>query len=624
MNRLVSRLRPLPLFSIFSILICCFAPLPVRAAAVSPQAVLERLSTGAPQEVIVLYDDSDVEVEAAVRRQRAHLDYDDDSILSFRAARYYEIKEQVKAAMLHGDVEYVQEYSHLPMSFVRFKTRPALERFLARPGVMALYENRPIYPYLAQSLPLINQPTAIQAGFTGSTVTVAIIDTGIDYTLAAFGSCSAPGVPVGCNVVASVDVTGSNITLNTDPNNHGTNVAGIVAGVAPGARIAAVNAFSAGSSNTNWIISGINWAIVNRSSYNIVALNMSLGDGVNYSAPCNNRLTNPFLTPLNNARSTGILPIAASGNEGFTNGIANPACTPGVVSVGAVYDSNVGGLMWNTGASTTCTDTTAADKVICLSNSASFLTMMAPGALISAAESTMGGTSQAAPHVAGAVAVLREAFPADSLDQTTLRLTANGVSITDPRNAIVKPRLNLAASLGITPPQPIDGVCGSANGQTFNTAPTTDLCSTGTASALTGSGSWYWTCVGQNGGSTANCGALITSYSLVGIVTNSIGGTITPDRQIVNYGGSATFTIQPLTGYILAALSDNGSSVTATEGPIGTFTYTITAVTASHTVEATFAATQDPTPVPALSLPVILFLVVVLSGILYWKGRKEK
>jgi hypothetical protein len=138
--------------------------------------------------------------------------------------------------------------------------------------------------------------------------------------------------------------------------------------------------------------------------------------------------------------------VASSGNNAYINGISNPACTPGVVSVGSVYDANWSGpYTWSSG----CTDSsTGADKIPCSSNSASFLTMLAPGAFITAAGIQMAGTSQAAPHVAGAVAVLRAAFPTDTSDQIVARLTASGVQVTDPRNGISKPRLNLSAAIG--------------------------------------------------------------------------------------------------------------------------------------------------------------------------------
>lgn len=52
---------------------------------------------------------------------------------------------------------------------------------------------------------------------------------------------------------------------------------------------------------------------------------------------------------------------------------------------------------------------------------------------------------------------------------------------------------------------PANGVCGSANGGTFSSAPTTNLCTTGTASSVTVQ--YTWTCAGSNGGTTANCSA---------------------------------------------------------------------------------------------------------------------
>jgi len=54
---------------------------------------------------------------------------------------------------------------------------------------------------------------------------------------------------------------------------------------------------------------------------------------------------------------------------------------------------------------------------------------------------------------------------------------------------------------------PINGSCGSNNGGIFTAAPTADLCSAGTASAVTGSGPWQWSCGGQYGGTTASCSA---------------------------------------------------------------------------------------------------------------------
>ena len=56
-------------------------------------------------------------------------------------------------------------------------------------------------------------------------------------------------------------------------------------------------------------------------------------------------------------------------------------------------------------------------------------------------------------------------------------------------------------------PAPVNGTCGSANGAIFTAAPAVNLCTAGTASAVTGTGPFTWTCAGSNGGTTASCSA---------------------------------------------------------------------------------------------------------------------
>jgi hypothetical protein len=61
------------------------------------------------------------------------------------------------------------------------------------------------------------------------------------------------------------------------------------------------------------------------------------------------------------------------------------------------------------------------------------------------------------------------------------------------------------------PPTAVNGVCGSANGTVLASTPTTNLCSVGAASSVTGSGPWSWSCAGSNGGTTASCSAYTQS-----------------------------------------------------------------------------------------------------------------
>lgn len=58
--------------------------------------------------------------------------------------------------------------------------------------------------------------------------------------------------------------------------------------------------------------------------------------------------------------------------------------------------------------------------------------------------------------------------------------------------------------------KPINGVCGSAHYATTSSKPTTNLCNTGTASTVSGTNPWTWTCAGQHGGDDASCSATDT------------------------------------------------------------------------------------------------------------------
>jgi hypothetical protein len=69
---------------------------------------------------------------------------------------------------------------------------------------------------------------------------------------------------------------------------------------------------------------------------------------------------------------------------------------------------------------------------------------------------------------------------------------------------------------------PVSGVCGSVSGTNLISMPTTNLCSIGTASAVTGAGPWMWTCAGSNGGRTASCQAQLgNSGSIVPSASNA-------------------------------------------------------------------------------------------------------
>lgn len=340
-------------------------------------------------------------------------------------------------ARLGRDAEDINDYDALPMSHKRVRGQKTLAALLNDPDVKAVYPNERHYESGAQSLPLINQPFAAGAGFTGQGTTVAVLDSGLDFTRGAFGSCTAPGKPASCKVVAALDIAFPDF-LRDRGTFHGTNVAGIIAAVAPGAKLIGLDVFTGNSAASSDLIKAVNWVITNKVKYNIVAMNLSLGGTTASASEC---ASSWATTPFANARAVGVIPVVASGNAGNKTGVASPACAPGAVSVGAVYDTTGGSLN-----SSVCSDSSiVADQVTCFSNTGNNLDFLAPGAGISAAGITMSGTSQASPHVAGAIAVMRgaNAAPNDTIDQTISRLKATGAMVQDAPNGIIAPRIDL-------------------------------------------------------------------------------------------------------------------------------------------------------------------------------------
>ena len=338
----------------------------------------------------------------------------------------------------------VRRFGAVPAAAVRLSSRDGLEHLRATVGVARIVPDAPNAPYLAQSLSVVGQPGPFADGFDGAGATVAVLDTGVRYSNAAFGACAAPGAP-GCKVVWAQDFAPED-GQQDDGTNHGTNVAAVVAGMAPGAGIIALDVFSAdGLAYSSHILAAIDWLVANKETYGIVAANLSLGNGA-HSAACP---TDALAVGMRTLWDAGIVPVVSTGNDGYTNQVGSPACAPHAISVGAVYDAAVGGLQFSS-----CADaTTTRDQVTCFSNAAAFVSMLAPGGLITAGGSTMAGTSQASPHVAGAVAVLAAAFPAESPEALRTRLTASGAPVTDARNGLVLPRLDLSAALAVDPEQ---------------------------------------------------------------------------------------------------------------------------------------------------------------------------
>jgi subtilisin family serine protease len=359
-------------------------------------------------------------------------------LLARRAEQYADTRAAV-LSRISGDARLENQYTHLPLITLEVSTERDLEQLALDRNVVGIHVDERFEAVLDDSLALICQFEAAAEGHTGAGTAVAVLDTGLDYRHSDFGSCTAVGEPSGCRVVAMEDFAAADGKLD-DSSGHGTNVAAIVGGVAPGTDLIGLDVFrNNGYAYTSEVVAGIDWVIEHQAEYNIVALNMSLGGG-NYSAECPGTSYDIAMTA---ALEAGVASAVATGNNGWNNRIASPACAPSAVKVGAVYDNSYGTIRWSG-----CTDsTTEADKVTCFSNSASFVDLLAPGALIDAGGYRMGGTSQATPHVAGALAVMAAAYPMEDPEDWTQRLIDTGVSITDHRNSLSFPRIDVEAAV---------------------------------------------------------------------------------------------------------------------------------------------------------------------------------
>ena len=160
--------------------------------------------------------------------------------------------------------------------------------------------------------------------------------------------------------------------------------------------------------------------------------------------------------------------------------------------------------------------------------------------------------------------------PAPSNTTSVLR-ASNGCTDTDNNSTdfatgAPAPR-NTASAISLCSGLPVNGACGSANGQSLTSTPTANLCSTGTPSAVSGSGPWTWSCAGSNGGSTASCsasknnGAPFTIFHM-----NDIHARVTPHDWIIPAHGSDAPQFEKVGGAAYVAgkmLSLVGNSPTA-------------------------------------------------------------
>ncbi|MFK4083674.1 S8 family serine peptidase [Kribbella sp. NPDC020789] len=288
-------------------------------------------------------------------------------------------------------------------------------------GVRKIWLDGQVSATLDQSVPQIGAPAAWQAGHTGAGVKVAVLDSGIDATHADLSGA----------IAASADFTGSESGPD-DRWGHGTHVASTITGsgaasdgkyrgVAPDAELLNGKVLGDdGRGPESSVIAGMEWAVAQGAD----VVNLSLGsefasDGTGPMDQAVNRLS----------AESGALFVVAAGNDGPGTGtVGSPAAADAALAVGAVDKSDQlaefssrGPRRGDGGIKPDIT----APGVGIVAARAQHATIGTP---VGSAYLRLDGTSMAAPHVAGAAAILAGQHP----DWTATELKAALMDSADP------------------------------------------------------------------------------------------------------------------------------------------------------------------------------------------------
>jgi len=357
-----------------------------------------------------------------------------------------------------------------PRSLKRFETLPYLAFSVDAAGLAALrsssqainiYEDDAITVAQAQSpsVSLIGAPNAWASGYTGAGKTIAILDTGVDKNHPSLSGkvvseacystddpefAISPLCPGGATESTEPD-SGLNCTVTGDCA-HGTSVAGVAAGVAIDANLISIQVNSIVNdadicggaapcilTTQSDLIRGLERVYALRETYSIAAVNISLGRG-RFTGTCDSGSI--IKAVIDQLRFAGIATVVASGDGAFADALGFPACVSSAISVGATGDGVI----------------LPADAIAPFSNSASFLSLLAPGYYTSApipggGFDNVSGTSVAAAHVSGALAILKQQLPTASVFEALNRMINSGINVTDPRNGVSKPRIRIDAAI---------------------------------------------------------------------------------------------------------------------------------------------------------------------------------
>ncbi len=268
-----------------------------------------------------------------------------------RRKRIRTLQETVLNASIQGTLAVQHRYQRLH-GFSAEADHIAIGDLAKQDAVEAIYLMPVFHASAIESHPLTGTNEVHRAGYTGSGITIAIIDDGIAHDHLVFGRLSDwPNA----KILAGYDFADNDDDPRIDCNeqDHGTAVAGVAAGkglgvtgTAPDAKLVFLKVERSEDCGQSIyrgdVVGALDWVLSHHLEYNIKVVSMSFGFGAfNNAAACDMGPDLPYREAIDQLDAAGITIFAAAGNEGLCTQIEYPACMTKVISVGSVFDGGI-------------------------------------------------------------------------------------------------------------------------------------------------------------------------------------------------------------------------------------------------------------------------------------------
>jgi len=107
----------------------------------APTAVWELLAEGSQQDLIVVFEDSEIQAQASKMNKSKGIMFDDNDTIMFKVERYAAIKRDAISMIPSEQIEILKDYDALPLMLLRFRSTAALKLLLAYKSVVRVYKD---------------------------------------------------------------------------------------------------------------------------------------------------------------------------------------------------------------------------------------------------------------------------------------------------------------------------------------------------------------------------------------------------------------------------------------------------------------------------------------------------